>query len=31
MSAFLTVIGSLAALLVVAGVTMRVREERARK
>ena len=31
MSAFLTVIGSLAALLVVAAVTMRVREERARK
>ena len=31
MSAFLTVIGSLAALLAVAAVTMRVREERARK
>ena len=31
MSAFLTVVGSLAVLLVVAGVTMRVREERARK
>jgi len=31
MSAFLTVVGSLAVLLVVAGVTMRMREERARK